>query len=100
MGTRVDMLVTVNNLEFLCEEDKASDDNTKMIEERHFKIGKEMKDILWGLFRRCKYDRSKMRKLVSFGITTRLFGVLHVVYGVRKPTLTCLGGFCKCFYFK
>lgn len=73
MGTRVDMLVTVNNLEFLCEEDKASDDSTKMIEERHFKIGKEMKDILWGLFRRCNYDRTKMRKLVSFGITTFKF---------------------------
>lgn len=40
-STRVDMLVTVNNLEFLCEEDKASDDNTKIMEERHFKIGKE-----------------------------------------------------------
>lgn len=73
MGTRVDMLVTVNNLKSLCEEDKASDDSTKMIEERHFKIGKEMKDILWGLFRRCSYDRAKMRKLVSLGITTFKF---------------------------
>lgn len=73
MGTRVDMLVTINNLEFLCEEDKASDDNTKIMEERHFKIAKEMKDILWGLFRRCNYDRLKMRKLVSLGITTFKF---------------------------
>lgn len=64
MGTRVDMLVTINNLEFLCEEDKASDDNTKIIEERHFKIGKEMKDILWALFR-SDYDRSKMKSVVS-----------------------------------
>lgn len=38
MGTRVDMLVRVNNLKFLCEEDKASDDSTKTIEERHLKL--------------------------------------------------------------
>lgn len=73
MGTRVDMLVTINKMEFLCEEDKASDDNTKIMEERHFKIAKEMKDILWGLFRHCNYDRSKMRKLVSLEITTFKF---------------------------
>ncbi|KAI8079448.1 hypothetical protein BDF21DRAFT_41275 [Thamnidium elegans] len=73
MGTRVDMLVTVNNLEFLCEEDKANDDNTKIIEERHFKIGKEMKDILWALFRRCDYNRTKMKNIVSLGIATFKF---------------------------
>jgi hypothetical protein len=56
MGTRVDMLVTVNYVEFLCEEDKASDDSTKIMEERRFKIGKEMKNnILWVLFQRCNY---------------------------------------------
>lgn len=36
-GTKIDTLVTINNLEYLCEEDKASDGSTKMIEERHFK---------------------------------------------------------------
>lgn len=73
MSTRVDILVTVNSLEFLCEEDKASDDDTKMIEECHFKLGKEMKDILWALFRRCNYDRTKMKKPVSLEITTFKF---------------------------
>lgn len=50
-----------------------SDDCTKIIEERQFKIGKEMKDILWGLFKHSNYDRTKMRKLISLGITTFKF---------------------------
>lgn len=68
MGTRVDMLVTVNDLEYLCEEDKASDDDTKMIEERRFKIGKEMKDILWALFKRCNFDQMKMKLKAFFDV--------------------------------
>lgn len=68
MGTRVDMLVTANDLEYLYEEDKASDDDTKMIEEWHFKIGKEMKDILWALFRRCNFDQMKMKLKVFFDV--------------------------------
>lgn len=64
MGTRVDAPVTVDKVEFLCEEDKASDDSTKILEERHFKVAMEIKDVLWDLFQCREFDRIKIKIIV------------------------------------
>ncbi|KAI8888821.1 hypothetical protein K501DRAFT_329674 [Backusella circina FSU 941] len=59
----VDLIIKNNNLEYTCQKDKSLEDNTKALEEYHFKVVKEMKYILWSL----------MKKLVSIGITTIKF---------------------------
>ncbi|CAO3701560.1 unnamed protein product [Rhizopus stolonifer] len=73
MGNRVDLIVKNNSLEYVCQEEKCLEDNTKVLEERHFKVAKEMKDMLWFLMKFSDFAPEKIKKLVSIGITTFKF---------------------------
>ncbi|KAI9004832.1 hypothetical protein CLU79DRAFT_40349 [Phycomyces nitens] len=61
---------TVVSLEYVCQESKGLEDDTKVLEERHFKVAKEMKDILWSLMKFSDFATEKIKNLVSIGITT------------------------------
>jgi hypothetical protein len=43
MSNRVDLIVKNSSLECICQEDKSLEVNTKVLEEGHFKVAKEMK---------------------------------------------------------
>lgn len=73
MGNHVDLIVKNNSLEYVCQEDKGLEDNTKVLEERHFKVAKEMKDMLWSLMNSFDFAPEKIKKPVSIGITTIKF---------------------------
>lgn len=70
MGNRVDLIVRNDNLEYVCQQDKIVDDSTKVLEERHFKVAKEMRDMLLSLLNYSSFIPEKLKKLVSVGITT------------------------------
>lgn len=73
MGTRVDLVVINNGLEYLCGEDKPSNDSTEILEDRHFKIAKTIKDMLWQLLDGSNFDAKKMKEVVSVGISAFKF---------------------------
>jgi hypothetical protein len=45
-SSRVDLIVQNSGLRYVFQEDKPLEDSTIVLEERHFKIAKEMKDML------------------------------------------------------
>ncbi|KAG2231436.1 hypothetical protein INT48_009298 [Thamnidium elegans] len=63
MGARVDMLVTVNDV----EEDKASEDGVKIIEERHFKIAK------------LPCGRSRLTRLSEYTVPPSISEISHLL---------------------
>lgn len=83
-GSRVDMIIRLFDLELAVEEDKPNTDSTKILEDRGFKIGKEMKDALWGQFSFVNYDKNKLRTLVAFGINTFKFNIYFDICDYRN----------------
>lgn len=83
MCSRVGLIVKNNLLEYACEEDKGVEDNTKLLEERHFKVAKEMKEILWSSLNFSHFSQEKIKKLVSIGITTIEFKVYFDICDIK-----------------
>lgn len=87
MGNRVDLIVKINRLEYVCQEDKGLDDNTKVLEDRHFKVAKEMKNILWSLMEFFDFAPAKIKKLDSIGMTTIQFKACFDIYDMNLGML-------------
>ncbi|ORE08722.1 hypothetical protein BCV72DRAFT_224448 [Rhizopus microsporus var. microsporus] len=62
MGNRVGLIFKNNSLEYVCQEDNNLEDNTKVLEGHHFKVAKEMKDMLWSLIKFSDFAPEKIKK--------------------------------------
>jgi hypothetical protein len=69
-GGIVYMAVRNSKVEIQCQEGKITNDNINVLEERHTKISKEIKDVL---LRQVNLEPSKLERVLSFGITAFKF---------------------------